>query len=165
MNQTTNSDYNEMNILPTKSVAGQLPTEILRMILYQLVGFDPSTNPNFFDNVPHQLCRVNRHWNQAFTPFLYAHYRLNGEANRIKGLWCLLRTLYTNPEIAKYVRYLVLTEQRPSVDDPNSKETETSQRDRKGHVRIYEIRNETVWKLSTSHAEFETVGCEPQLHL
>ncbi len=49
------------------------------MILYELVGCDPSTNPNFFDNVANQLCLVNRHWNQAFTPFLYAHNGFNGQ--------------------------------------------------------------------------------------
>ena len=91
------------------------------MVLYELVGCDPSTNLNFFDNVPHQLCLVNRHWNQAFTPSLYAHYRSNGQERQITGLWSFLCTLYTNPDIAKCVRYLVLTDQG-GIDHPNSQE-------------------------------------------
>ncbi|OJJ08359.1 hypothetical protein ASPVEDRAFT_89584 [Aspergillus versicolor CBS 583.65] len=119
MNQTTDTDYNEAYIQVTTSVAGQLPIEILRLVLYQLVECDPPTDPNFFGNVPHQLCVVNRHWNRAYTPFLYAHYRLHSKETQIKGLWGFLRTLYNNPEIAKHVRFLVLTDENPNLVAPH----------------------------------------------
>ncbi|KAL4781221.1 hypothetical protein BJX76DRAFT_360084 [Aspergillus varians] len=106
----------------SKKAVDKLPAELLRMILYSIVGCDPTMEPNFIISVPPALCLVNRRWNRVFAPFLYSHYAFYGNPDKIGGLWCFLRTIYTRPDLAECVRYLGLTNKHTSKRQINEEE-------------------------------------------
>lgn len=88
--------------------SARLPQEVLDMINQYLVGGNPKA-PDFMGEVPAHLCRVNSTWHSTFTPMLYANYRYEGDVNRIGSLWCFVRTIVQNKDLASLVRELTFT--------------------------------------------------------
>ncbi|KAL5337993.1 hypothetical protein BJX70DRAFT_367872 [Aspergillus crustosus] len=87
----------------------KLPVEVIENIFIHYLECDTRKEANFYGKIPSALCRVNRRWNNIFTPFLYSHFIFNGEATHFRRLWSFLRTVYKQPALARYVKYAAFT--------------------------------------------------------
>lgn len=99
----------------TASPIEGLPTELWYHILEIYIGTDMlDPNSHLFGKFPASLCRVNKRFNQFFTPMLYYRFDYDFFLPRLDTLYLFLRTIVSRPDLAQRIREVTITTARIS---------------------------------------------------